>query len=234
MDAAAAYALNVEKNSAKAHVTGKYEIIASGDFRLEGLGENGADTLADASAVKKESAEGTDTGIGTAAAVSVVDYSFEAILDSGKTAATSVTVHAGIPNADAASYKVTAISGAGDSGIGLVGSIAINEVHGTSDAAIAQGTAQISAARDMVIKAEDLHTEETVATAGVSEDGSAVRAAGEGNPAQIGVGAAFALSDVRTTPSISRLPTDSASLLLRHCRSNIPTWSLSTRQLTKT
>ena len=201
MDAAAAYALNVEKNSAKAHVTGKYEIIASGDFRLEGLGENGADILADASAVKKESAEGTDTGIGTAAAVSVVDYSFEAILDSGKTAATSVTVHAGIPNADAASYKVTAISGAGDSGIGLVGSIAINEVHGTSDAAIAQGTAQISAARDMVIKAEDLHTEETVATAGVSEDGSAVRAAGEGNPAQIGVGAAFALSDVRTRTS---------------------------------
>ena len=201
MGAAAAYAQNVEKNSANAVVSGKYTIVASGDFLLEAIGENGADILADASSVKESSdgsaADGT-IGIGTAAAVSVVDYDYAAVLDSGKATATSVTVHAGIPDEEAGFYKVTAISGAGNGQVGLVGSIAINEVHGTSEASIADGTEQISAAQDMVIKAEDLHGEETIATAGVSKDGKPVRTPQEGKPENTGVGASFALSDVRT------------------------------------
>ena len=206
MGAAAAYAQNVEKNSAKANVSGKYDIVASGDLILEAIGENGADILADASSVKKSSdgttADGTtaggETGIGTAAAVSVVDYDFTAVLDSGKVTATSVTIHAGIQDAEAASYKVAAVSGEGNGQPGLVGSIAINEVYGTSVASIAAGTAQISAAEDMVIKAEDRHSEETIATAGISEDGKPVRTAEDKSVAAVGVGAAFALSDIRT------------------------------------
>ena len=190
MGAAAAYAQNVEKNYANAAVSGRYTIVASGDFVVEAIGENGADISADASSV--------ENGTGTAAAVNVVAYDFAALLDSGKATATSVTVHAGIPDADAAVYRVTAVSGAGDGQTGLVGSIAVNEVYGTSRAEIEAGTAQVSAAQDMVIKAEDRHTEETVATAGVSEDGKPVRTSEEGNPENIGVGASFALSDVRT------------------------------------
>ena len=190
MGAAAAYAQNVEKNYANAAVSGRYTIVASGDFVVEAIGENGADISADASSV--------ENGTGTAAAVNVVAYDFAALLDSGKATATSVTVHAGIPDADAATYRVTAVSGAGDGQTGLVGSIAVNEVYGTSRAEIEAGTAQVSAAKDMVIKAEDLHTEETVATAGVSEDGKPVRTSEEGTPGNIGVGASFALSDVRT------------------------------------
>ena len=190
MGAAAAYAQNVEKNYANAAVSGRYTIVASGDLVVEAIGENGADISADASSVKN--------GTGTAAAVNVVAYDFAALLDSGKATATSVTVHAGIPDADAATYRVTAVSGAGDGKTGLVGSIAVNEVYGTSRAEIEAGTAQVSAAKDMVIKAEDLHTEETVATAGVSEDGKPVRTSEEETPGNIGVGASFALSDVRT------------------------------------
>ena len=114
MGAAAAYAQNVEKNYANAAVSGRYTIVASGDFVVEAIGENGADISADASSVKD--------GTGTAAAVNVVAYDFAALLDSGKATATSVTVHAGIPDADAAVYRVTAVSGAGDGQTGLVGS----------------------------------------------------------------------------------------------------------------
>ena len=130
--------------------------------------------------------------------MSVVSYDFAAVLDSDKATATSVTVHAGIPDAEAGMYNVTAVSGAGDGQIGLVGSIAINEVHGTSEASIAEGTAQVSAAQEMVIRAEDLHNEETIATAGVSEDGRPIRSSGDSDVKKVGVGASFAFSDVRT------------------------------------
>ena len=76
----------MEKNSAKASVSGKYTIVASGKFVLEAIGENGADIFADASSVQKDSDGSTaagSTGIGTAAAVSVVSYDFAAVLDSG-------------------------------------------------------------------------------------------------------------------------------------------------------
>lgn len=162
MSLAGAFALNVGRSVATAHVAGDADIQAEGSMQVRSKSQANITTVADASAVAIPAGENNDvqngqnggnnqpptkpdpsqTGVGVAIALNVARVKAEAMVDGNATIrAAALTVDAGTDAAGESDHTFSAqsISGAGVDKIGFAGALTIQSVENDSLAAIRNG-----------------------------------------------------------------------------------------------
>lgn len=179
---AAAFILNIQDNISEARIEDSVILGDSassakiGDVSVASRGMTSADITADGTASSTYTSGENRTGIGVAVAINIVKSENTAYLGKGTLNAGNVTVAAG-PTVDkdgkkqASVFTTSAISGASASGVSVAGSVALAVLNNSTSAIIEKAQADIYNAVSTTIRADDLRTAETTASASKSEKG---------------------------------------------------------------